>query len=332
MSPDSPAAPGLRRRRVVTVVLNYRTPDDTVQAVDSLRRSTDLDQQIVVCDNAAADDPAHADLRRRLGHGIDVLATGGNLGYAGGNNVGIRHGIRYDPAFYWILNPDTVVEPTTLEVLLQASDEIPDAGVLGPRILHPDKSRIWFDGGLVDEDTFGNTAHLHAGASVRAHPPTGPRDVAYITGASLLIRSSVVRSVGLLPEQYFLYFEETSYCRAVSLAGWRNVVVPRASMIHHKRSSGALPTRYYLYYMTRNRLHFGREQFGAEADRVLPVWRQAFLDPWRARVEGAAPHWVATFDDIVARAVRDARNGVYGPVELDAYPDPDLVPATEVSP
>lgn len=331
MCPQAAAAPRVGRSRVVTVILNFRAPDDTMQAVESLRRSTNLDQRIVVCDNGP-DNAEHAELRRRLGRGIDLVATGANLGYAAGNNVGIRYGSRYDPEFYWVLNPDTEVEPTTLEDLLLAADHMPDAGVLGPRILYPDRTRIWFDGGLVDESTYGNTSHLHNGATVHAQPPTAPRDVAYVTGASLLIRSSVTRAVGLLPEHYFLYFEETSFCRTVARAGWRTVVVPRATMVHHKRSSGSLPTRHYLYYMTRNRLHFGREHFGADVDRVLPVWRQAFLDPWRVRVERSAPHWVETFDAIVAHAVRDALHKVHGPTELDAYPDPNLASATEVSP
>lgn len=320
----------MARISVATVILNFRAPDDTVNLVESLRRSKNLDQRIIVCDNGPADDD-HKRLRHRLGDGVDVIATGANLGYAGGNNVGLRHAMRYDPAYFWVLNPDAEVEPATLDLLLATAAAVPDAGVLGPRILYPDRSRIWFDGGVVDATTWGNTSHLHNGAQVASTPPSAPRDVDYVTGAALLIAAPVIRAVGLLPEHYFLYFEETSYCRDVAAAGWRVLIEPRATMVHHKRSSGTLPTRYYLYYMTRNRIHFGRAHFGASPDQVLSVWRPAFLDPWRARVERIAPAWVQTFDAIVEHAIRDGRGDVYGPADLDAYSDPDLLPAPEVS-
>jgi GT2 family glycosyltransferase len=314
---------------VATVILNYRCTEDTVSAVEALRRSTVLDQQVIVCDNAAADE-ADADLPARLGEGVTVIVTGGNLGYAGGNNVGIRHALESRPAFVWLLNPDTEVEPDTLERLLATAAAFPDAGALGPRIFHTGRSRIWYDGGVVDPQTLGNTAHLNAGRPPRSTPASAPRDVDYVTGAAMLLRRAVLDRVGLLPEQYFLYFEETSYCAALQAAGWRTMIDPRATMVHHKRSSAALPTCAYLYYMTRNRLHFGREQFGADAEQVLPHWERAFLQPWRDRVEQVAPQWVCTFDAIVEQAVRDARAGRYGVLaELDQYPDPAATEAPE---
>jgi GT2 family glycosyltransferase len=306
--------------RVATVLVNYRTPADTIRAVSGLRRSTCLDQRVIVCDNAAADDD-HRALRDALGEGVECVATGGNLGYAGGNNVGIRLALAGRAEFVWLLNPDAEVGPDTLTDLLATADAIGDAGVLGPRILYPDGERVWSDGGVIDDATFGATSHRNTGKRATHQHKGTPHDVDYVTGAALLIRRAVFEHVGLLPEQYFLYFEETAFCRDVRAAGWRTMVDARTAVVHHKRSSGTVVTPYYLYYMTRNRLHFARTYYGVDADAVLPGFRATFLDGWRGRVEAAAPAWLATFDEIVDRAVRDAEAGVFGAVDgMDRYP------------
>jgi GT2 family glycosyltransferase len=310
--------------RVATVILNYKSAEDTLRAVTAVRRSTVLDQRLIVVDNGPHDS-SHEDLSALLGQGVETLATGANLGYAGGNNVGIRHALAHRPEFVWLLNPDTEVEPTTLERLLGAAEEVPDAGTLGPRILFPDRRRIWFDGGVIDAERGGAPSHLHAGLSADDVPADGPRDADYVTGASLLVRREVFGRVGLLPEEWFLYFEETDFCRRVAAAGWRNIVDPRARMVHHQRSSGMVPTPYYLYYMTRNRMRFASKQFGASEPAVLPYFRETFLDPWRAKVERFAPAWLVTFDELVQAALADARAGVTGWSPMpDAVPKPDL--------
>jgi hypothetical protein len=307
--------------RVATVVLNYREPSDTLRAVASVRRSTVLDQRLVVVDNAE-DGPEHRALADALGQGVEVLATGGNLGYAGGNNVGLRHALDgAAPEFLWVLNPDAEVEPTTLERLLEAAEQVPDAAVVGGRILHDaapaGEGRIWFDGGLVDDARWGATSHLHSGRAERSVPAGDPRDTGYVTGACMLVRRRALLQVGLIPEEWFLYFEETDLCRRLQALGWRTVVAPRARLVHRKRSSGALPTPYYVYYITRNRLRFAQEWYGTgrsgpQHDAVLADWRAAFLDPWRDRVAERAPHWLATYDHLVATAVHDAQEGVTG--------------------
>lgn len=311
--------------RVATVILNYRAPADTARAVAAVRTSTFLDQRILVVDNAP-DDQSHRDLVDLLGPGVECIATGANLGYAGGNNVGIRRALEGGAEFVWILNPDTEVDESTLERLVAAAAAVPDAAVVGARILLPGRRRIWFDGGLVDDTRFGSASHLHAGADPRKTPAERIRDVDYVTGACMLVRSAAIRSVGELPEDYFLYFEETAFCRDVRAAGWRVVVDPRATLVHHKRSSGDLPMPYFVYYYCRNRIRFAQRYFGAPVDRVVPDLEQVFVGPWRDRVRRHAPDWLPSYDQLVARAIGDARDGRAGRVpEIDDWPAP--VPA-----
>jgi hypothetical protein len=353
----------LRDARVATIVLNYRNTEDTVACLTALQRSTCLDQRFVVVDNAAPG-PAHDALRAAVtaatapATGVTVVASGGNLGYAAGNNLGIRLALGLGPAagpratvpggspaasaggprrpeFVLIVNPDLHVEPTTVERLLAAARAVPDAAAIGPRIVFGEadgsvprggRARIWFDGGIFDRSRAGATTHLNLGRTEREVPPGPPRDVDYVTGACLLLRADALRTVGLLPEDYFLYFEETDYCQQLLAAGWRLVVDTRARAVHHKRSSGSLPTPAYTYYMRRNKQLFAR-RMGLDEAAAVEEFRQVWVDPWRRNVGNRAPHWQPTFDALVARAEADAAAGVTGPVDLSAYPSADEIAA-----
>jgi GT2 family glycosyltransferase len=305
---DAPAAPAQPGRTGV-VLVNHDSADDTVGCVASLETSRDLDLDIVVVDNS--DSPASADaLRTLLGDRAEVISSGGNLGYAGGSNVGIERCLERGNQYVWLLNPDTRVERETLPRLLEVLDDVPDCGVVGPRIIHPgEPATIWFDGGIVDEAKHGETRHVHQNVALDDAPPPRRVDVDYVTGASMLARRTTLETVGPLPEDYFLYFEETDWCRRAHRAGWRIIVDQRARMVHHKRSSGALPSPYHLYYMTRNRYLFVERSLGGDPEAALEHLRGKWVRNWRRTVRKAAPGWLDEFDALVERAVEDARAG-----------------------
>jgi hypothetical protein len=301
------------------VILSFGDPTDALACVDSLELSDDLDLDIEVVHNGPEDD-AFAALTEGVGSRGRVVASGDNLGYAAGNNLGIAHLLDRGCELVWILNPDTLVEPTTLPLLRQHLADVPDCGIVGPRILQPGKRRrIWFNGGMVDRGT-GATWHLDQGSRAGSVPKV-VRDVDYVTGASMLVRRLLIDDIGPLPTHYFLYYEETDWCLRASDAGWRVMVDQRARMTHHKRSGGAVPTPYYLYYMTRNRYFFARDRLGLDGGRSLDHMLATVIPAWRAKVERRAPGWLASFDEIVEAAVRDARAGIDGRNDaITAYP------------
>jgi GT2 family glycosyltransferase len=300
----------VRTARTGVVVLNYKNSDDTLACLDSLERSDDLDLDIVVVDNGP-DGPEFAELRSGVGRRGETIASGGNLGYAAGNNIGITRVLDRGCDYVWVLNPDTVVEPQTLPILHEHLATVPECGVVGPRILLSGPlARIWFDGGLIDR-AIGATRHLNAG-KLAADVEPEVIDVDYVTGASMLVRRSMIEEVGLIPEQYFLYYEETDWCVRAQRAGWRTMVDQHARMIHHKRSSDALPRPYYLYYMTRNRVLFAEDCLGVDGEAALRDLDEHFLAPWRARVAAHEPSLVSAFDEIVDLAKADGRARVTG--------------------
>lgn len=301
-----------RTARTGVVLVNHDSAEDTVGCIASLEASHDLDMDVVVVDNSDSAQSL-ATLGALVGDRAVVLSSGGNIGYAGGSNVGIRHCLDRGNEFVWLLNPDTRIEPETLPRLLALLADVPDCGVVGPRIVHPASpgtpETVWFDGGVVDETKAGETRHLHQGREVAKVAAPVARDVDYVTGASLLTRRTVLETVGLLPEDYFLYFEETHWCRDVRRAGWRVMVEQRARMVHHQRSSGAMPSPYHLYYMTRNRYLFVERALGGDGEAALAQLEGKWLKNWRRKVAAAAPEWLDEFDALVELAAADARAG-----------------------
>jgi GT2 family glycosyltransferase len=301
-----------RTARTGVVLVNHDSAEDTVGCIASLEASYDLDMDVVVIDNSDSPESLAA-LQDLVGDRAAVLSSGGNLGYAGGSNVGIRRCLERGNEFVWLLNPDTRVEPETLPRLKDLLAEVPDCGVVGPRIVHPappgGSETVWFDGGIVDESKAGETRHLHQGRVVSQVAPPSTRDVDYVTGASLLTRRVVLETVGLLPESYFLYFEETHWCRVVRRAGWRVMVDQQARMLHHQRSTGAMPSPYHLYYMTRNRFLFVERALGGDGEAALAQLRGKWLRNWRRKVEKQAPEWLPEFDALVERAANSGRAG-----------------------
>jgi GT2 family glycosyltransferase len=297
------------------VILNHGDHGDTLTCLESLELSDDLDLDIVVVDNGPATEE-HQALRAAVGSRATTIATGDNLGYAAGNNVGIARLLERDCDLVWILNPDTIVEPSTLPRLREHLADVPDCGVVGPRILLADRPHptIWFDGGVVDR-TLGSTAHINQGKRVGDAPPV-TADVDYVTGASMLVRRSMIEHIGPIPSRYFLYYEEVDWCLRAQASGWRTMIHRAAGMTHRKRSSARLPQPYYVYYMTRNRYLFAQDCLGVDGEVALASLDEVFLRPWRKRVEQAAPEWVDAFDELVRMAKEDARAGLDGRNDL----------------
>lgn len=297
--------------RVFTIVLNYRSAEDTVQCLRSVRQSTYRNQFLVIVDNASSD--GSVDHLRHEFPAIRLIEASENLGYAGGNNLAIERALEAKADFVWLLNPDTTVEADTLELLLADARLHPESGLIGPRVLYGGSRPLTIssDGGRIDAERGGATENLNDGVPVDQVPPSGSYEVDYVTGSCLLVRASVFEDVGLLPEEYFLYFEETDLAKQATDAGWTARVAPEARVHHYKRSFGSVPTPYYLYYYIRGRLLFARrfpEVSIEEAERDL----DEFISRWRRRVADNAPASLETFDRIVAWALDDGRAAVSG--------------------
>ena len=311
MTDRAGGADGAMEPSVFAVVLNYRHPDDTMRAVESLRRSTHP-LSLVVVDNGSTPDQLEA-LRRGLGSDVSIFETGANLGYAGGNNVGIRSALDRGADFVWIVNPDAIAFRDTLAALVETASTHPEGGIFGSRIYDggTDPKRIWFDGGQIVWGRGGATKHLGWGKTDGERPATGAFSVDYVTGAAMLVRAKVFADIGLLPEEYFLYFEETDFNVRAHLAGWSSIMQPDSRLDHFTRSAGLLPEPHFVYYFIRNRIIFGTRYTGQSSGAIVRDLER-FIASWGGKVTERAPTWRPVYDRLVTIGIEDGSAGRLG--------------------
>lgn len=130
----------------------------------------------------------------------------------------------------------------------------------------------------------------------------------------MLVRRRVFEDVGLIPEHYFLYFEETDHQVRAARHGWRSVLNPLAHVAHFQQSGAHLPAPYYTYYYVRGRLLFGRE-FTDHSYEKLEQGLAGFIEGWRVRVSERAPQWLDAYETLVLWGIEDGRAGRTGPRE-----------------
>lgn len=244
---------GPMNKSVCVIILNWNSHKDTIECVESCLKLDYSPYEVVIIDNASEDDSEN--ILRKAFPTLKLIQTSANLGYAGGNNVGIRYAVEKGSDFIWLLNNDTVVTPQALSVLVAYAETNPAIGMVGSKILfYSDPSLILSAGGLVDMRT-GITEHIGFGCKDLGQFDQ-PLDCNYLTGCSLLVKRSVIEDIGLMNEAYFLYFEETEWCVKAKERGYRLIYAPE-SMVYHKESVSVRKIEGIIhYYLTRNRLYF----------------------------------------------------------------------------
>lgn len=253
---------------IAIVVLNWNNARDTVSCLDSLAQLADPSPWVIVVDNGSSDDSI---AQIRAAHpGVTLIATGANLGYAGGNNVGVKHALAAGADYVCILNNDVVVEPGFLAPLLAALQTDQAAGIATPLILDMDNAvKAWTLGARIDRRT-GSVQRLHAGAQAAELIHSVPFEVDISPGSAMLVKRNVFERAGLLDEKYFLYYEEADWCIAVRKAGYKILAVAQATVFHRVSATLGQSSPVTDYYMTRNRIHFIKRHWtGWQRSRLL---------------------------------------------------------------
>jgi len=205
------------------VVLNWNGRDVTPRCLDSLFASACPPQRIVVVDNASTD--GSADLIRGRYPQVVLIENDSNLGFAEGNNVGIRYLLEREFELVLLLNNDAVVEPRCLCELMRAAETDP-AAAYGATIYElKAPGRIWYAGGRISRLTLD--ARHETGSVGGTTRPTE-----FVTGCCILFRAEALRSVGLLDRDFFAYYEDVDWCLRARATGNRLVYVPGAVVRH----------------------------------------------------------------------------------------------------
>jgi hypothetical protein len=241
--------------RVATVVVNWNRRDLTCDCLESLDRVAYPNHRVVVVDNDSSD--GSADFIRARFPQAALIQSGGNLGYTGGNNLGIRWALEQDCDYVHLLNNDATVAPDAISKLVAAAEACPEIGIVGPKVLFYDPpDLVWAAGGRVDWKQLrgGGSAHLYY--KRRSGEITGaPFDVDYVPGCSLMARRAAIERTGLLDPDFFAYCEDIDWAWRMRRAGYRIAVVPEAVVWHRVSSTaGGATSPFPAYMITRNQL------------------------------------------------------------------------------
>lgn len=271
-------------KKVGVVILNYKVCDQAIKCAKSVQKSTYGDVEIIVVDNNSRDgiDEALSDNKD-----IIFIQTGGNLGYTGGNNIGIRKALENKADYIFILNADTTIEEDAIGNLVTTA-ELQDVGIAGPKILFADEKKdiIWYGGGTID---LANVLGKHRGLDEK---DLGQYDkieeTEFITGGAMFVRRDVFEKVGFFDDKYFMYLEDADLCFRAKRAGFKILYVPTAQVFHKNAQSAGLGSPRQDYFLTRNRMLFAskflsfRTKFALFREAIrnigIPARRLALID------------------------------------------------------
>lgn len=280
------------------VIVNYRTTELVIDCLRALStQEADLaGNRLVVVDNASGDDSVEkltaAIEREGWSSWAGVMPLDRNGGFAFGNNASIRKALASTELvdYVMLLNPDTVTRPGAVKTLVDFMDAHPRVGIAGSRLENADGglecSAHTFPSPLSELDEgarLGVLSHLLNRYVVTSPPRAVAHPCDWVSGASMIIRRQVIEDIGLMDENYFLYFEEVDFCRRAQQAGWECWYVPDSRVMHLEGASTgirvAAKRRAKYWYDSRRRFfikHYGIAGFVA-ADMLWAIGRFSFL-------------------------------------------------------
>lgn len=263
-------------KKVTIVILNYNGARDTLACLSSLRAIDYPAYEIIVVDNASDDVQELVTAIRKDFLGVKIVALPQNRGFSGGCNVGIEHALVHQSDYVLLLNNDTTVASDFLTKLVEAAESDPRIGIAGAKIYFQNEpERIWYAGGEFSWRNGG--IHLGAGSIDTVKDDARITRTSYVTGCTLLIKNEVIRRIKMMPEQYFMYYEDIDWSLTAHKAGY-DTVVAHASHVWHAVSASArhLGEPLLLYYHTRNALLLARRHASLPVRLGMLVWSGYF--------------------------------------------------------
>jgi GT2 family glycosyltransferase len=239
--------------RVSIITVNYNQVALTCALIDSLHKVTYPDVEIVVVDNGSPEDATPVITQKYPD--VIFLRSEQNLGFAGGNNLGIKASTG---KYLLFLNNDTEVDPGFLEPMVQLFETNPLAGAASSKLIYYNSDNIIQYVGSTSMNPFtGRNKRVgFMEKDCGQHDTLKETDLAH--GAAMMVPRNVIEKAGLMPDFFFLYYEEIDWCERIKKAGYKIYVVPASKVYHKESMSVGKKSTLKTYYMTRNRVLFMR--------------------------------------------------------------------------
>ncbi len=288
---------------LIVVIVNYRTPGLTIDCLRSLVSEVRSlpGTRVVVTDNASGDGSVEqidtAIATEGWGDWVSFMPLERNGGFAYGNNAAIRPVLESvnPPPYILLLNPDTIVRPGALQVLVDFMDKHPDVGIAGSRLEDPDgtpqQSAFRFHTAISELEQgwrLGIVSKLLAKWGIAPPVPEETCQTDWVAGASMIVRREVFEAVGLMDEEYFMYYEEMDFCLQANKSGWSCWYVPQSRVVHLVgQSSGVTdskrPPKRLPQYWFDSRQRYFLKNYGWMYTALADIFWASGFAFWRLR-------------------------------------------------
>ena len=243
-------------------IINWNDYTNTSECLNSIQRIDYPNYRVLLIDNGSEDGSGH-ELKKDYPW-VELLENKKNLGFAGGNNVGIRYAIHQGAEYIFLLNNDTVVDPQVLETLIDVAASDDRIGIVGPATYCYSHRDVFWSAGMEKVVPNGKIfPHfvMRGCGEVDQGQYRCIEDVDMINACAMLIKRRVIEEVGLLDEKFFAYNEDSDWNDRVASAGYRIVYVPEARIWHKGSVSlGGVNSPASWFYTVRNELFFFKKR------------------------------------------------------------------------
>lgn len=267
----------MNNESVCVVLVNYNGYKDTLNCLNSLNKIKYNNYSVIVVDNCSCDYEQLCFGIKSNNYKFDIalLQTNENVGFAGGNNYGIRYNEeRGGSDFYMLLNTDTEVGENIISSLIEGvSDATP---MCAPKIIFAKTGRIWSAGG------FFNNKRGCAVNRLWMKENDGSANVSvtvdFAPFCCVLFKHELLEQVGFMDESYFMYFEDADYCKKMNERGLKICYVPKETVVHNvSNSSGGFRSPFYLEWMALNHKRFIKKFYKNNRKILLRYYLRNYL-------------------------------------------------------
>lgn len=287
--------------KIALIILNWKQPQLTFDTLDSIfkTKNTGFSFHIYLVDNGSPDDSV-AQFKAKYGQNksVTIVETGDNLGYAGGNNFGLKTALKKNFDYYLVANNDILVAPDFLQKLFNANQKYPNS-ILTPKIyfapgfeFHKDRyskseigNVIWAVGSQIDwNNIYGSNIGIDE-VDHGQYDKEQPK-IDFISGCCFLISKKIIQKIGIFDEKFYLYMEDSDLTQRALVAGYELRLVPESKIWHCNSGSSKPGSSLQDYFITRNRLLFGFRYASFRTKFALFRESIKFLftgSPWRKR-------------------------------------------------
>ncbi|WP_020533004.1 glycosyltransferase family 2 protein [Flexithrix dorotheae] len=243
--------------QVSIITVNYNQTQVTCEFLDSLEKNSFKNYEVIVIDNASIENPTSTILLKYPW--VKVVTSEENLGFAGGNNLGIKIA---KGEYLLFVNNDTEITENFFEPLIHQLQSNPDVGIVSPKIKYFSHPEIIQYAGFSKINSITGRNRTIGKKQKDLGQFNEPTNTHYAHGAAMMVSKKVIDKVGGMPEAFFLYYEEMDWCEKIKRAGFKIMYEPKSLIFHKESISVGNKNPLKTYYQTRNRILFMIRNFG----------------------------------------------------------------------